>query len=65
MSQKGYLLKAVYPLVMPENYILMPKVMPLSTPEEEKKILIILSDGRPYDVIINRPNAKNPAPYQG
>ena len=33
--------------------------------EEEKKILIILSDGRPYDVIINRPNAKNPAPYQG
>lgn len=39
MSQKGYLLKAVYPLVMPENYILMPKVMPLSTPEEEKKIL--------------------------
>ncbi len=23
--------------------------------EEEKKILIILSDGRPYDVIINRP----------
>ena len=33
--------------------------------EEEKKILIILSDGRPYDVIINRPNAKNPAPYHG
>lgn len=27
--------------------------------EEEKKIMIILSDGRPYDVIINRPNAKN------
>lgn len=26
--------------------------------EEEKKIMIILSDGRPYDVIINRPNAK-------
>lgn len=33
--------------------------------EEEKKIMIILSDGRPYDVIINRPNAKNPESYQG
>lgn len=33
--------------------------------EEEKKVMIILSDGRPYDVIINRPNAKNPEPYQG
>lgn len=33
--------------------------------EEEKKILIILSDGRPYDVILNRPNARNPQPYQG
>ena len=33
--------------------------------EEEKKIMIILSDGRQYDVIINRPNAKNPEPYQG
>lgn len=33
--------------------------------EEEKKILIVLSDGRPYDVILNRPNAKNPKPYQG
>ena len=33
--------------------------------EEEKKIMIILSDGCPYDVIINRPNAKNPEPYQG
>ena len=33
--------------------------------EEEKKSMIILSDGRPYDVIINRPNAKNPEPYQG
>ena len=33
--------------------------------EEEKKIMILLSDGRPYDVIINRPNAKNPEPYQG
>lgn len=33
--------------------------------EEEKKILIVLSDGRPYDVIVNRPNARNPKPYQG
>lgn len=33
--------------------------------EEEKKILIILSDGKPYDVIVNRPNARNPQPYQG
>lgn len=33
--------------------------------EEEKKILIVLSDGRPYDVIVNRPNARNPQPYQG
>lgn len=33
--------------------------------EEEHKILIVLSDGRPYDVILNRPNARNPQPYQG
>lgn len=33
--------------------------------EEERKILIILSDGRPYDVILNRPNARNPQPYYG
>lgn len=33
--------------------------------EEENKILIILSDGRPYDVILNRPNARNPKPYEG
>ena len=33
--------------------------------EEEKKIMIILSDGRPYDVIVNRPNAKKPTPYRG
>lgn len=33
--------------------------------DEEKKILIILSDGRPYDVIVNRPNARNPKPYHG
>lgn len=33
--------------------------------EEEKKLLIVLSDGRPYDVLINRPNARNPKPYTG
>ena len=33
--------------------------------EEEHKVMIILSDGRPYDVILNRPNARNPQPYQG
>ena len=27
--------------------------------------MIILSDGKPYDVIVNRPNARNPQPYQG
>ena len=32
---------------------------------EEKKILIVLSDGKPYDVIVNRPHAKNPEPYMG
>ena len=33
--------------------------------EEEKKIRIVLSDGKPYDVLVNRPNARNPKPYQG
>ncbi|NCC44435.1 MAG: nitric oxide reductase activation protein [Clostridia bacterium] len=33
--------------------------------EEENKIMIILSDGRPYDVLLNRPNARNPEPYYG
>ena len=37
----------------------------LAAREEEHKILIILSDGRPYDVILNRPNARNPQPYYG
>ena len=32
---------------------------------EEKKILIVLSDGRPYDVILNRPNSENLTPYYG
>lgn len=36
----------------------------LTARDEEHKILIILSDGRPYDVILNRPNARNPQPYQ-
>lgn len=33
--------------------------------EEENKLLIVLSDGRPNDVIVNRPNARNPRPYRG
>ena len=33
--------------------------------EEDKKIMIILSDGRPNDVILNCPNARNPEPYMG
>lgn len=33
--------------------------------EEENKILIVLSDGRPNDVIVNRPGSRNPSPYQG
>ncbi|MGN0251227.1 MAG: nitric oxide reductase activation protein [Oliverpabstia sp.] len=33
--------------------------------EEGHKIMIILSDGRPYDVILNRPHVRNPQPYQG
>ncbi len=32
---------------------------------EENKILIVLSDGRPNDVVLNRPNVKNPAVYTG
>ena len=32
---------------------------------EEQKIMIILSDGRPYDVAVNRPNVRNPKPYMG
>lgn len=33
--------------------------------QEENKVLIVLSDGRPNDIIVNRPNCKNPAPYSG
>ena len=36
----------------------------LSRPEEGK-ILIVLSDGRPNDIIVNRPNSRNPQPYYG
>lgn len=32
---------------------------------EEHKILIVLSDGRPSDIIVNRPNSRNPEPYFG
>lgn len=32
---------------------------------EENKILIVLSDGRPNDVVVNRPNSRNPQPYFG
>lgn len=32
---------------------------------EENKVLIVLSDGRPNDIIVNRLNSKNPAPYAG
>ena len=31
--------------------------------QEENKILIVLSDGRPNDLVVNRPNSKNTAPY--
>lgn len=33
--------------------------------EEENKILIVLSDGRPNDVVVNRPGSRNPQPYFG
>lgn len=32
---------------------------------EEGKILIVLSDGKPNDIIVNRPNSRNPQPYYG
>lgn len=37
----------------------------LSERTEEHKILIVLSDGRPNDIIVNRPNSRNPEPYFG
>ncbi|MCD7745696.1 MAG: nitric oxide reductase activation protein [Lachnospiraceae bacterium] len=33
--------------------------------EEEGKILVVLSDGKPNDIIVNRPNSRNPRPYYG
>lgn len=33
--------------------------------EEDHKILIVLSDGRPNDVVVNRPNSRNPQIYCG
>ncbi len=33
--------------------------------DEDNKILIVLSDGRPNDVIVNRPNSRNPQTYSG
>lgn len=33
--------------------------------QEEGKILIVLSDGKPNDIIVNRPNSRNPRPYFG
>jgi len=33
--------------------------------QEDNKVLIVLSDGRPNDIIVNRPSAKNPTPYGG
>lgn len=33
--------------------------------EEENRILIVLSDGRPNDVVVNRPGSRNPRPYFG
>ena len=32
---------------------------------EENKALIVLSDGRPNDLVVNRPNVKNPTIYTG
>ncbi|MBO7711384.1 MAG: nitric oxide reductase activation protein, partial [Lachnospiraceae bacterium] len=32
---------------------------------EENRILIVLSDGKPNDVIVNRPGSRNPVPYCG
>lgn len=33
--------------------------------QEEGKILIVLSDGKPNDIIVNRPGSRNPNPYYG
>lgn len=33
--------------------------------EEGQKVLVVLSDGKPYDVVVNRPGSRNPEPYRG
>ena len=33
--------------------------------DEKQKILIVLSDGRPNDIVVNRLNGRNPRPYFG
>ena len=38
--------------------------MDLLKRQEDRKLLILLSDGKPYDVLVNRPNARNPKPYR-
>lgn len=37
----------------------------LFTRPEENKVLIVLSDGRPNDLVVNRPNVRNPSVYTG
>lgn len=37
----------------------------LASRPEANKILIVLSDGRPNDIIVNRPGSRNPQPYYG
>lgn len=32
---------------------------------EENRVLIVLSDGRPNDLVVNRPNVRNPSVYTG
>jgi hypothetical protein len=32
---------------------------------QEGKVLIVLSDGKPNDIIVNRPGSRNPRPYYG
>lgn len=39
--------------------------MDLLEREETQKLLIVLSDGRPYDVLVNRPGSRHPEPYRG
>ncbi|KIR01708.1 hypothetical protein P261_00522 [Lachnospiraceae bacterium TWA4] len=50
-NRDGLAIKATYPSLVNRN--------------EDNKILIILSDGKPNDININRPNSKNTTPYEG